>query len=339
MRLTGLLRNREIQNVFVFYGVLGILFSVFLYLQAGALAAVLAAISCLFYSWLYFYFTGKRYRQLEDLSAQLDEVLHGNANNIMDDCHEGEMAILHSELEKLLLRMREQAELLQEEKVFLADALADISHQIKTPLTSIHLLLERLNEPDLNLEERRKICQEISSFIRRIDWLLYALLKISRLDAKVVQFQKTQISVRNLVRKAVEPLEVPIDIRGIRLQTDISEEVSFYGDPEWSGEAIANILKNCMEYTPEKGEISVTAEENALYTRILIQDNGPDIPAEDLPHLFERFYRGSQSYGTGIGIGLSLSQKIIQSQNGTIRVRNCNKGGPQFEIRFYKSTV
>lgn len=339
MRLTGLLRNREIRNTLVFYGVLGILFSLCLYLQAGVIAAVLGIVSCLLYSFLYLRFTGQRYRQLENLSAQIDEVLHGNASNIMDDCQEGEMAILHSELEKLLLHMREQSEQLQGEKRLLADALADISHQIKTPLTSIHLLLERLNEPDLDLEERREMLWEISSFIRRIDWLLYALLKISRLDAEVVQFQKMKISVRNLVQKAMEPLAVPMDIRGISWQSNISEEISFYGDPEWSGEAILNVLKNCMEYTPEDGEISVTAEENALYTRILIRDNGPDIPAEDLPHLFERFYRGSQSYGAGIGIGLSLTQKIIQSQNGTIRVSNRSEGGPQFEIRFYKSTI
>lgn len=339
MRLTGLMRNREIRNVLVFYGVLGSLISLFLYLQTGVIAAVVGIVSSLLYSFLYLYFTGQRYRQLENLSAQLDEVLHGNSSNIMNDCHEGEMAILYSELEKLLLHMREQSEQLQREKVFLADSLADISHQIKTPLTSIHLLLERLSEPDLNLEKRREMLREINSFTRRIDWMIYALLKISRLDAEVVQFQKMKISVRNLVQNAVEPLEVPMDIRGISWQSNISEEISFYGDPEWSGEALGNILKNCMEYTPEEGEISVTAEENALYTRILIRDNGPDIPAEDLPHLFERFYRGSQSYGTGIGIGLSLSQKIIQSQNGTIRVSNRNEGGPQFEIRFYKSTI
>lgn len=339
MRLTGLLRNREIRHILIFYGVLGILFSLLLYLQEGVPAAAVGIAACLLYSVLYLYFTGQRYRQIEHLSAQLDEVLHGHASNIMDDCQEGEMAILHSELEKLLLNMREQSEQLQGEKILLADALADISHQIKTPLTSIHLLLERLNEPDLDSEERRKMLREISSFTRRIDWMIYALLKISRLDAAVVQFQETKISVRDLVQKAVEPLAVPMDIRGISWQSNISEEISFYGDPEWSGEAIGNILKNCMEYTPEDGEISVTAEENALYTRILIRDNGPDIPSEDLPHLFERFYRGSQSYGTGIGIGLSLSQKIIQSQNGTIRVSNCSEGGPQFEIRFYKSTI
>lgn len=339
MRISRLLRNEEIWKACVTYGVLGIVLTVLLYTQAGMVAAVLGIMSCLLYGMLYLYFTGKRYRGLENLAAELDEVLHGNASNIMDDCREGELAILHSELEKLLLRMREQSEQLQGEKVLLADALADISHQIKTPLTSIHLLLERLNEADLDSEKRREALWELGSFVRRIDWLIYALLKISRLDADTIQFQKKKIVVRDLVEKAVEPLAVSMDIRGIAWKSNIPQEVSFYGDPEWSGEAIVNILKNCMEYTPKQGVITVSAEENALYTRIWIHDTGPDIPAEDLPHLFERFYRGRQSHSSGIGIGLSLSRKIIHSHNGTIRVSNHSKGGPQFEIRFYKSVI
>lgn len=339
MRLIHFWRNDEIKKVLILYAALGVLLSIFMGWRMGRDGMAAGVFVSLIYILLYLFFTGKRYRQIEELSAQLDAVLHGNQTGILSDCSEGELAILHSELEKLLLRLREQSDQLQNEKELLANALADISHQIKTPLTSIHLLLERFGETEMDMAKRQEMVCEITGFIERIDWLIYALLRISRLDAGAIRFQKRKISVRDLVEKAAEPLAISMDLRGIGWKADIPEEISFQGDPEWSGEAIANILKNCMEYTPENGTIMVMAEENAVYTRIEIRDDGEDIPQEDMPHLFERFYRGRQSSGGGVGIGLSLSQRIIQSQNGTIRVSNHKEGGPVFDIKFYKSIV
>lgn len=334
-----LLRNPEIWQALAAFVFAGMISSLLLWYCFGLEGVFVGLCGCLLYILLYLIFTGKRYRQIENLTIQLDAVLHEEASNLLEDCREGELAILHSELEKLLLRLREQSEQLQMDKIFLAEALADISHQMKTPLTSIRLILERLNEPELEIAERRKMIREIIAFIERIDWLVYALLKMSRLDAGAVQLGKEKILVRRLIQKAMEPLAISMDIRGILWECDITDEISFLGDPDWSEEALTNILKNCMEYTPEGGRIIVTARDNAIYTGLTIRDTGSDIPAEDLPHLFERFYRGSHPSGNGIGIGLSLAQRIIQSQNGTIRVSNHAEGGPVFEIRFYKSVI
>ncbi len=339
MWLIKLLRNPEIRRAVGLFCAAGLLFSIVLCLFLGGTGLLLGFCGFAIYTLLYLRSTGGCYRQIESLTNQLDAVLHGEDTSLLQDCAEGELAILHSEIEKLILRLREQSEQLQSDKIFLAESLADISHQMKTPLTSIHLILERFNEPELNLAQRRNMVREVLVFLERIDWLVYALLKISRLDAGAVQFQKDRIAVGELLRKAVEPLAVPMDIRGILWDCTVSDTISFQGDLNWSVEAVTNILKNCMEYTPEGGSIIVQAHENAIYTSLEIRDTGDDIPAQDLPHLFERFYRGSCPSGGGIGIGLSLSQKIIQAQNGIIRVQNHPEGGPVFEIRFYKGVI
>lgn len=339
MRVMKLLRNPEIKRAVLLFGFVSILISVVLWFFLHGIGLLVGLCGFGIYTLVYLLLTERCYRQIENLTNHLDGVMHGEEDGLLQDCTEGELAILHSEIEKLILRLREQSEQLQSDKIFLAESLADISHQMKTPLTSIHLILERLNEPELDREERRRMVREVVCFIERIDWLVYALLKISRLDAGAVQFQKENIAVGELVQKAVEPLAVSMDIRGILWECHISDAVHFTGDLKWSVEAVTNILKNCMEYTPEGGRIIVDATENAIYTGLKVRDTGNDIPVEDLPHLFERFYRGSQPAGGGIGIGLSLSQKIIQSQNGTIRVRNHPEGGPEFEIRFYKGVI
>lgn len=145
--------------------------------------------------------------------------------------------------------------------------------------------------------------------------------------------------MRSLIREATEALEIPLDIRSQTLVVDCEEEVSYTGDRAWMREALSNIVKNCMEHTPEKGTIWVQAVENAIYTEIVVRDNGPGIEKKDLPHLFERFYKGENSSEKSVGIGLALARMIIASQNGTVSAENSKEGGAKFSIRFYKSTV
>lgn len=305
----------------------------------GALSALWILALSLLYISIHFISDYKRYQKIAILNHQLDAILHDEAHNIFSNCNEGELAILHSQLTKLLLRLHDQADDLKNDKLLLATALADISHQMKTPLTSIHLLLSFLNEDAVTADRRREIAREISTLLDRIDWLVYALLKISRLDAGTADLEKKQVSVQELLNKSYALIAIPMDIKNISWTCNANESVTYTGDLSWSIEAISNILKNCMESCSEGGCICVATAQNPLYTQIIITDTGSGISAEDLPHLFERFYRGKESDSHSVGIGLSLAQKIINAQNGTIKASNAKQGGAQFEIRFYHSTI
>lgn len=169
-----------------------------------------------------------------------------------------------------------------------------------------------------------------------MDWLLTSLLKLSRLDAGVIEFQKCRITVRELIDSAVRPLSFSMDLHNITVHTDIPEEIFIECDPGWLSEAIQNILKNCMESADDNGKISVICQDTPLFTEIKIHDNGPGIPPNDLPFLFDRFYRGKNVDTTGYGIGLALCRTIILRQNGTITAKNHRQGGAVFTIRFPK---
>lgn len=298
---------------------------------------VFTLILCSLFLFLHILITYRRYRNISALSAEIDRILHGENYTLSDDCTEGELAILKSEIYKMTVRLREQQQRMQEDKIYLADSLADISHQLRTPLTALHLLVARLSEPDLSPEKRLKLMHDMKMLLSRIDWLITALLKISKLDAGTVQFHAETIPLSHLLRNASEPLLIPLELRGIQLH--IHADGMFSGDIAWTSEAIGNILKNCMEHTQMEGHITVRALENPLYTEICISDTGSGIAKEDLPHIFERFYKGKDSDDSSYGIGLALARMIISAQNGTIKAENAPVGGALFTIRFYKGTV
>ena len=279
-----------------------------------------------------------RSRRLQRLSDQIDAVLHGMRNSDLSTYDEGELAILENELNKMTIRLCSQAEQLQKEKASLADSLADISHQLKTPLTSINLMVTRLSDGSLSERERKRLVSELRSMLDRVDWLITALLKLSRFDAGTVNLEKKFVCVREMIDQAAAPFVIPMELRDQELVLQMSGDEQFIGDLSWSVEAVGNILKNCVEHTPVGGKIRVQSTENAVFTEILISDNGPGISAEDIPHLFERFYKGKDS-GLGFGIGLALARTIIIGQNGTVKAENHRNGGAVFTIRFYKSTV
>ncbi len=282
--------------------------------------------------------TYRRYRRIYELSADIDRILHGDGVKVMlGDYQEGELGILQSEIHKMTERLREQRAQLQEDKVYLADLIADISHQIRTPLTSANLLLSFLSEPEVEDRRRVELARELMGLLSRIEWLVTALLKLSKLEAGTVQFQKETIPAERLIRDGTASLLVPIELREQRLV--IKAEGSFTGDVAWTAEAIGNIVKNCMEHTPGGGTIEITAQENPLYTEITVADTGSGIDAGDLPHIFERFYKGKQSDEKNFGIGLALARTIIMSQNGTVKAENRSPGGALFTIRFYKGTI
>lgn len=279
-----------------------------------------------------------RYKRIYDLSADINRILHGNDMNLsFDKYHEGELAVLQSEIHKMTMRLREQRWQLEDDKRYLANALADISHQVRTPLTSINLLVGLLSEPNIPDERRRKLTHELLDLLLRIDWLITTLLKISKLDAGTVRFQQETISLNELIRKATDSLLIPIEIKEQNLY--INANGNFTGDVSWTVEAISNIVKNCVEHTPNGGEIRIEAGENSLFAEIVISDSGSGIAQEDLPHIFERFYKSKNAGDKNFGIGLSLTRMIIINQNGVIKAENNAAKGALFTIRFYKSIV
>jgi len=331
-----LLKNKEVRGALLWQLLLSaaacavcFFFDVRAGLTAAGLSLLLMLVFCIS--------TYKRYQRISFLADDINQVLHGDSSIDFDNYSEGELSILHSEIYKMTVRLREQQQKLINDKKYLADSLADISHQIRTPLTSINLLVERLSASGLTDECRHQLTNELYGLLDRIDWLITTLLKISKLDAGTVQFNKETVSMETLINKSCAPLLIPIELRGQELI--IHAEGNFYGDPAWTSEAVGNIVKNCMEHTPDGGKIEIEAAENALYSEIIIKDNGTGISPEDLPHIFERFYKGKDSDGKSFGIGLALSRMIIAGQKGTVKAENRKNAGAMFTLRFYKGTV
>lgn len=332
----GVFRSRQFRQVFLFsVGVSAVVIAVsFCFnLFAGIMTSVLSA---LLLGGLTVY-AEHRHRAVERLSDYLRKILHDEPVLDRMGNEEGELKVLQSDIYKMTVTLREQAEALEKDKHFLADSLADISHQLRTPLTSMNLalsLLHRSHDPN----RQRELLREITTLLRRMDGLISALLKLSKIDAGTAEFQKEPIDVETLVRQSLEPLAIPMELRGQTLLLNGTKS-TFIGDLVWTTEALGNLFKNCMEHMDEGGTLSVRWEENALFTELVIEDDGTGIAPEDLPHIFERFYRGKNADSSSFGIGLSLSRRIIASQEGTIKVANRPEGGTRFTIRFYKQII
>lgn len=305
----------------------------------GLSYAVFALCLCVVFIVFFLIFTYARYRKIFSLTQEISLILHGNEELSLDDYKEGELAVLQSEIYKLTVRLREQADDLKQDKLFLSNAIADISHQIRTPLTSINLITTFLSEDNLDDKRRIRLTSELSKLLSRIDWLINSLLKMSRLDAGTVKMKHERIDICELIRKAYEPVAIPMELRAQQLEVKMAGDETFIGDLQWSTEALGNVLKNCMEHSPEGGRIELAVSENALFTQMIVHDSGNGIDSADLPHLFERFYKGKNSSEQSFGIGLALSRMILTAQNGTIKAENNPNGGANFIIRVYKSTV
>jgi signal transduction histidine kinase len=298
---------------------------------AGILAASCAAV----FGALFFVFTKVRYRSIARLSDQIDRVLHHADRLNIIESDEGELSILQSEITKMTLRIREQNDALKQEKQRLADSLADIAHQLRTPLTSANLIVSLL-EKTPGESERKVLLREAEALFIRMDWLLDCLLKLSRLDAGIVAMRNEPIEVHTLLDSALRPLLISMELHDIRVVMDSPDGMCLQGDPGWLSEAIQNILKNCMESTGDHGCIRIACADNPLFSEIAIRDSGAGFADEDLPRLFDRFYRGKNTSASGYGIGLALCRMIIVRQGGTISAKNHPQGGAVFTLRFPK---
>lgn len=333
-----LLRNKEIKRVLFLYAFITAIASV-LAACISAAAVVLVLALCAVSTILFLLFTRKRYQSISSLSSQVDSILHGDYNvNLIPD-EEGELAVLSSELSKMILRLREQAEHLENDKRYLSDSLADVSHQLRTPLTSIRMIVPRLAGENQSVEQRQAYVRKIEDLLDRTQWLISTLLKIARLESGTVQFAQETVRAEALIQDTLAPLEVLCDLKDIQIVSSIQDKAAFIGDRLWTVEAIGNIVKNCVEHCSHGGKLEIECAENPVYTEIIIADNGSGFAETDLPHLFDRFYRGSNAVKESAGIGLNLSRMIIAKQNGTIKAENRAGGGARFTIRFYKGAI
>ena len=329
-----MLRNREIRQFAILFSIMAAVV-VALGFAINTAVGILVLVSAAAFGAVFFVFTKARYKSIARLSDQIDLVLHNADRLNIDEMDEGELSILHSEITKMLLRIREQNDALKKEKEHLANSLADIAHQLRTPLTSVNLILSLLeNNPDEN--ERKALIQETKELFVQMDWLLTTLLKISRLDAGIVVFQSERINVSHLINTALRPFLISMELHYIEARIDVPEGIIIQGDSGWLSEAIQNILKNCIESAGENGKIEIDCTDNPLFTEIAIHDSGAGFEKKDLPHLFDRFYRGKKPNTAGYGIGLALCKMIITRQGGTIAAQNHPQGGAIFTIRFPK---
>lgn len=318
----------------------------------GALLTAVMSAVCLFFSNIcaifclilgcsltiaFYIHTKKRYKKLIDLNHYLSLVCAGNYELDIDDNTEGELSILKNNLYKVITLLRTQNEQLKKDKTYLYDTLADISHQLKTPLTSMMVMTDLVKNEE-NISKKNEFLSIIETQLDKMKWLITNLLKLSKLDSGAIVFKNDKLSSYEIINESLKPFWVTLELKNIELKNN-STNFEFNGDKNWSIEAFENILKNCIEYTPLNGSITIESKCTNLYSSVYISDNGKGISDKDLPHIFERFYHGENSSKDSVGIGLSLAKTIIEKERGTI-VASSNEGmGTTFEIRFYKSII
>lgn len=282
--------------------------------------------------------TYRRIKEIRIMSEYLRRINDGEFDLDITDNQEGELSVLKNNIYKVVVTLRSQQELLLKDKNYLADSLADISHQLKTPITSITVMTDLLKTETDELK-RREFLEVINSQLSRINWLIVTLLKLSRIDAGAVEFKNERASLGEIIENAAKPFLINAELKGIELTTECDIEVFADVDKNWYTEAVSNIIKNCIEHTGEGGFVSVSAFETPVLTKIIIQDNGSGIAPEDIPHIFERFYQGRNHSETSVGIGLALSKAILNRQNSMIDVKSEIDKGTEFEITLYKTVV
>lgn len=327
-----LLRNSEVSRMLTVLGVIGLAGLAAAAFISWTAVAVVVSVAVLFLATVLF-FAKRHYREVDKLSQYLSQVVKGEYSLDIRDNAEGELSVLKNEIYKVTVMLQEQAAALRQEKVTMANALSDISHQLKTPLTSMFVMTDLLCG-DLPEEKRMEFTGKLHAQLERLQWLVSSLLKLSKLDAGTVKFKRERVAASSLLEAACAPLLIPMELKELSLRVDCPD-LDLVCDSNWTIEALVNILKNCVEHTPQGGEIRISCTANPLYTEITIQDNGPGIAAADLPYIFQRFYKGRNAEDDSVGIGLAMAKSIITGQEGSIDVRSSAEGS-SFLVRFFR---
>lgn len=284
-----------------------------------------------------FFYLARRQKRIQGICGYMEELARGNYRLDIRENSDDELSGLKNEVYKLTVFFREQAEKAAANRRALADSVADISHQLKTPLTSVTVLVDDLaDNEDMDENTRRRFLAEISSQISGVSWLVTAMLKLSRLDAGVVELERKPLKLHALIEEVCGRMELPAELAEVELRREIPEEIQIFGDGQWLTEAFLNVVKNAVEHSEPGGTVEIGAQENEVYTMVTVKNRGEVIPEEDQKHLFERFYRGSTAGKDSVGIGLALTREILKQQNGTVSVESDAEKGTRFFIKFLK---
>ncbi len=278
-----------------------------------------------------------RNQKIQEIIKYIEAINNKNYDLKIAENTEDDLSNFRNELYKIAIMLKEQASQSINDKKALQTSLEDISHQLKTPLTSISIMLDNIREnPNMDEHTRQEFIYEISRQINWINWLVISLLKLSKLDSNTAVFVQKEIKVEDLINNVVKNLAIPIDIKQQNVIVNGSSDVMFVGDYNWQLEALTNIVKNCIEHTVENKNIYINWEENNFYTKIVIKDEGVGIDKKDVKHIFERFYKGKNSSENSVGIGLALAKSIIEKDNGYIICASELGRGTTFEIKYMK---
>lgn len=331
------IRNKEIRNLILLGFACTLIFSACGFFFSGMAAGLMMIAEGAVLISVFLHYTRRRYLALDRLNDYLTGVLAGEERPGIEDQEEGELSILKTNIYKATTMLSYQKGLLAGDKIRLAAALADISHQLKTPLTSMMVMNDLLmteEDPD----RRQEFLTTQSAQLDRMNWLIQTLLKLSKLDAGTIEMKEEEISAKELIAASLRPFEIQMELKEIK--TVISgSDMQILCDRNWTIEALQNIIKNCCEHMDSNGELKIEAADTTLFRQISISDTGCGITEEDLPHIFERFYKGKNAGKDSVGIGLALSKTIIESQHGDILVKSEEGAGTQFDIRFYKTII
>lgn len=276
-------------------------------------------------------------KKINEITKYIEEINRGNYKLNIEENTEDELSILKNELYKITIKLKEVAENSQKDKTTLKDSLSDISHQIKTPITSILIMLDNiLSDENMPEDIKKDFIKDIKREIVNIKFLVESILKLSKIDNNSIKFIKKEVFIKDIINEAVKNVSMLSELKNIEIIVLGDDSIKTICDLKWQVEAITNILKNCIEHSYENRKIYINYNQNNMYTELKIEDNGTGIDAKDLPHIFERFYKGKNSSSDSVGIGLVLSKSIIESNNGYIQVDSKLNKGTTFIIKYLK---
>ena len=288
---------------------------------------------------LYVYFVinkSKRTKKINKIIELISKINKRNFDIDIEDYTEDELSILKQEVYKTSLMLRSEADNSLKDKLNLKDSLSDISHQLKTPLTSITIMIDNiLDNEEMDSKTRRKFLINIKREIININFLVQNLLKLSKFDANVIKFNKDEVLIKDIVDEAIKKVSALSELKGVSIKVSGDKGSTIKCDFMWEVEALSNIIKNSIEHIEKDGFVEVNYTKNKVYSRILIRDNGVGINSEDLPYIFDRFYKGKNTSKDSVGIGLALSKSIIEKDNGSISVKSTPKIGTIFTIKYF----
>ena len=274
-------------------------------------------------------------KDIVDITRTIEQINKRNYELDIDSISEDELSILKNEIYKTTITLREAADNSNADKLNLKKSLEDISHQLKTPLTSILVMLDNIiDDPEMDDDVREEFIRSIKRETVNINFFVQAILKLSRFDSNTIHFIKEKTDLRALIDDVVQNVSALCDLRNITVAVEGECSAAIVCDCKWQTEAITNILKNSVDHSCDGGMVHIHCSQNTVYSMIEITDFGEGISEKDLPHIFERFYKGDNASPDGIGIGLALSKSIIEEDNGTVSV-DSDENGTKFKIKYF----